>query len=69
MCLMISSRKLKLIRISYSRELLYQLVLRERGGDTDRRVVLGSEGIRLVLQKVGLQEKYLVLFRKWLIYF
>ena len=45
---------------------MYQLVLRERGDDTDRGVVLGSEGIRLVLQKVGLQENYFVQFRSWL---
>ena len=49
--------------------LLYQLVPQGRGGDTVRRVVLDSEGIRLVLQNVGLQENYLVRFRRWLFYF
>ena len=68
-CLTISSRKLKLIRFSYSKGLLYQLVLRERGDDTDRRVVLGSEDIRLMLQKVGLQEDRFERFRRWLFYF
>ena len=67
-CLTISSRKLKLIRFSNSKGLLYQLILQERGDDTDRCVVLGSEGIRLVLQKVELQEGYFVRFRRWLFY-
>ena len=68
-CLTISSRKLKLIRFSYSKRLLYQLVLRERRDDTSRRVVLGSGGIHLVLQKVGLHENYFLQFQRLFHYF
>ena len=63
-CLTICSRSLKLIRFSYSKGLLYQLILQEREDDTVRRVFLGAGGICLVLQKVGLQENYLVRFRR-----
>ena len=49
--------------------LLYQLILQEREVDTVQRAVLGSGGIRLLLYQVGLQEGYLVLFRRWLFYF
>ena len=67
--LTISSRKLKLIRFSYSKGLLYQLVLRERRDDTGRRVVLGSGGIHLVLQNVGLHENYFLQFQRLFYYF